>query len=165
MDSDKRGLVSIRAMEIAVGLLVFGFGAMLIVDALRLGNGWASDGPQAGYFPFYIGVILCGATAGTMLAALRKSAPVTDFVERGQFKLVLAILLPTTAYVLVAAAVGIYASSALFIGGFMAWKGGYKPLKCAAVGLGVTVALFLMFEVWFQVPLPKGPIEALIGFA
>ena len=25
------------------------------------------------------------------------------------------------------------------------------------------VALFLMFEVWFLVPLPKGPVESLLG--
>jgi len=24
---------------------------------------------------------------------------------------------------------------------------------------------FLMFEVWFKVPLPKGPLEAAFGFA
>ena len=34
-----------------------------------------------------------------------------------------------------------------------------------AVGIGVPLALFLMFERWFLVPLPKGPLEALLGFA
>jgi putative tricarboxylic transport membrane protein len=59
---------------------------------------------------------------------------------------------------------GIYEASAIFIGIFMRVLGKYSWPKVAAVSIGVMVVFFLMFEVWFKVPLPKGPIEALIGF-
>jgi hypothetical protein len=33
-----------------------------------------------------------------------------------------------------------------------------------AVALGVPLAFFLVFERWFLVSLPKGPLEAFFGF-
>jgi uncharacterized membrane protein (DUF4010 family) len=60
--------------------------------------------------------------------------------------------------------IGIYAASAIFIAAFMRVMDKYSWLKTAAVGAGVSVTMFWMFEVWFMVPLPKGPIEALFGY-
>jgi hypothetical protein len=31
------------------------------------------------------------------------------------------------------------------------------------VSVAVNVVFFLMFEIWFKVPLPKGPLEAALG--
>ena len=59
---------------------------------------------------------------------------------------------------------GIYVSSALFIAAFMRFLGKYGWAKIAPVSLGVVLFFFLMFEVWFKVPLPKGPLEAALGF-
>jgi hypothetical protein len=86
------------------------------------------------------------------------------FVETGQLKQVLIILVPSTLYVLGVQLIGIYVSSAIFIGLFMRVFGRYSWLRSAAVGLGVSGASFLMFEIWFKIPLPKGPLENLFGY-
>ena len=59
---------------------------------------------------------------------------------------------------------GIYVASTLFIAYFMLRLGGYSVVKTLPVALGVSLAFFLIFEIWFKVPLPKGPLETFLGF-
>lgn len=155
---------SVRTMEIVVAVLVFGFGALVVYDSMRLGAKWAEDGPQAGYFPFYIGLFLCVASAVTFLGALRNQALAAKaFVRRGQLRLIMSVLVPLVIYVAVIKFLGIYVASIAFTGWFMRHLGGYPWLKTGAVSLLTVSAFFMMFEVWFKVPLPKGPLEAALG--
>lgn len=164
MEPDKQGLVSNRTMEIAVGAILFVLGMILIIDANRLGTGWGDDGPKSGYFPFYIGLILCFSAAVSVFQAVRAKGAGDDFVEKGQARLIMAVLIPTIVYTIAISLVGIYVASLLFITGFMLWQGKFSWLKSVAISALVVVALWLMFEVWFKVPLPKGPLEALFGY-
>ena len=164
MESDKQGLVSTRTMEIAVGAFLFLLGAILMFDANRLGTGWGDDGPRSGYFPFYIGLILCFSSAVAVIRSARAAGASEAFVERGQAKLIFAVLLPTVVYVIAIDWLGIYVASALFITAFMVWQGKFTWLKSIFSSVVVVVALWFMFEVWFKVPLPKGPLEALFGY-
>ena len=44
--------------------LFFIFGAIVITDSVRLGFGWQEvHGPRPGYFPFYIGLLICASAA------------------------------------------------------------------------------------------------------
>jgi len=163
-DRRRRG-ISVKAVEIAVSAILFGLGLVVIFDSRRVGYGWADDGPQAGYFPFYIGVILCAASAWTLLmAAFTKRAASEMFVSRKKLRLVLSVFFPSLVYVIAIYFIGIYVASALFIGAFMYWHGRFPWIKIIPVSLIVPVSMFLMFELWFMVPLPKGPLEALFGY-
>jgi hypothetical protein len=153
-----------RTAEIAVAAFVFLLGAIVMYDSVRLGARWGDDGPQAGYFPFYIGLILCASSAvNLVLAVLNRRDQDRTFVEVGQLKLVLTVLIPSAIYVALVGWTGIYVASALFVAFFMRWLGKYPWWKVAAVSIGNSVAFFLIFEIWFRVPLPKGPLEALLG--
>jgi len=157
--------VSTKAVEIAVAAVMFGLGLVVIFDSRRVGYGWADDGPQAGYFPFYIGLILCAASAWTLLqAAFSSHAAAGVFVSRKKLRLVLSVFFPSLIYVIAIYFIGIYVASALFIGAFMYWHGRFPWIKIIPVSLIVPVSMFLMFELWFMVPLPKGPLEALFGY-
>ena len=164
MQSDERSLVSKRVMEIVVGMLIFAVGLVLIYDAQRLGTGWGDDGPRSGYFPFYIGLLLCLSSVISMFQGFRAPSGKASFVGAGQAKQILKVLVPSIIYVIAVRLIGIYVASAIFIGAFMAWQGKFGPVKCIAVGVLVPVVLFLMFEVWFKVPLPKGPLEVMFGY-
>ena len=160
--ADEQTAVSLRTMEIVVALIIMVLGAIVVYDSHRLGSSWGDDGPQSGYFPFYIGLLLCFSSVGTLVQTLRdKSASSESFVTRGKLKLVLTVLLPALLYVVGVQYVGLYVASAIYIAFFMAWLGKYSWLKSAAVSLAVTVSLFLMFEVWFKVPLFKGTLDPL----
>jgi hypothetical protein len=163
-DNNDRPAASTRTLEIVVSVLLFMLGAVVIVDSMRLGAKWADDGPQAGYFPFYIGLLICLSTGVVFFRALGdKKKAAKSFVSRGQFVLVLKMLVPSIVYVVLIKILGIYVASTLFIAFFMKWLGKYPWAKTLAVALGVSVVFFLLFEVWFKVPLPKGPLESSLG--
>jgi putative tricarboxylic transport membrane protein len=157
--------VRIVTMDLVVAVLIFAVGALVVYESRRLGASWGSDGPEAGYFPFYIGAILCVCSLVVFVQSLLKfKSDRQVFVTHEQFKLVLVVLVPTTAYAVGVWWIGIYVSSALFIVLFMRFAGHYTWLRSAAVCALVSVTSFVMFEIWFKIPLPKGPIEALIGY-
>jgi hypothetical protein len=154
-----------KSAEFAVAALFFAFGAIVIYDSARLGFGWQEvHGPRPGYFPFYIGLLICISALVNFVRAARV-APEKDaaFVQTGQLKLVLAVLIPTAIYAALVTWIGIYAASFLFIGFFMRWLGKYPWWKVAAVSLGTVSVFYLIFERWFLVPLPKGPLESMLG--
>lgn len=154
-----------RGPELAVAALLMLLGALVVKDALRVGTDWADDGPRSGYFPFYIGCAMLGSSAWIfvrqLLAWKRDTA---EFAMRSQVTQVIAVLVPMTVYVAMIMPLGIYIASALLITYFMKRYGRYGWLLTGAVAAGVPLVFFLVFERWFLVPLPKGPIERLLGF-
>jgi hypothetical protein len=132
---------------------------------VRLGARWGDDGPQAGYFPFYIGLLVCVSAAANFIMALGTRERGRIFVEHDKLRLVLAVLVPAAIYVAVIGWTGIYVASAAFIAFFMRWLGKYVWWKVAAVSVGTMAVFFVIFEMWFKVPLPKGPLENLLGIA
>ena len=165
----KKAVTSMRVAELVMGGIFLAFGALVMWDTRRLGASWGDDGPQAGYFPFYIGLFIVLSAVAIMFRAANLGEKGRDaFVAWGQLRMVFLVMAPTVVYVALIAnpwfSLGIYAASAIYIAFFMWYLGKYKWRKIAPVSLGVVVFFFFMFEVWFKVPLPKGPIEALIGF-
>ena len=159
-----RSAFSIRTAELVVAALFIVLGSIVIYDSRRLGANWAADGPQPGYFPFYLGVIICLASAVTFVQAIfmRKERN-GSFVDVGPLKAVLSVLVPAAIYVALIGWLGIYVASTIFVAVFMRWLGKYAWWKVAAVSVGNSVVFFLIFERWFLVPLPKGPLEEMLG--
>ena len=163
-----RAVGSVRVWEAAVAVAFFLFGALVVWDSRRLGSSWGSDGPQAGYFPFYIGTLICISSFVNLYNAIVKGDH-GPFVKWGQLRMILIVMIPCVIYVALIVnpwfSLGIYVASALFIAFFMRFLGKYGWLKIAAVSIVTMVIFFVMFEVWFKVPLPKGPLEAAFGYA
>ena len=156
-------VVGERWPELLVALLLVAAAALVIVDSLRVGTGWGDDGPRSDYFPFYIGIGLLGSSAWIALQAVLKWRSSGEFAERGQLLLVWAIFWPMVIYVALVASLGIYVASVVLIAYFMVRHGKHKLPFALAVAIGVPLASYLIFERWFLVPLPKGPLEAMLG--
>ena len=159
--------IQMRWMELVVAAFFAGIGLLVVIDSFRTGYQWSSDGPQPGYFPFYIGcTLIVGAivVAVQTLLGWKKSENVEPFVTYSQLRLMMTILIPTSLFVLGVVLIGFYVSSVLFISSFMVWQGQYSLLKSGLVGLCVSGVLFLLFDVWFLLPLPKGPLETFLGY-
>lgn len=162
--SHTRPALRYKTAELAVAAFIFLLGAIVVADSWRLGARWAADGPQTGYFPFYVGLIICISSAVNFVRGLLIDPERNrTFVEIGQLKLVLSVLVPSIVYVALVGWLGIYVASIIYIGFFMRWLGNYPWWKVVAVSFGVNAFFFFTFERWFQVPLPKGPVEALLG--
>ena len=161
---DRSTAVRTRGPELAVAAFLLAIAALVITDSLRVGIGWADDGPRAGYFPFYIGLLLAASSGWVLLSQLRRWARDSDeFASRQQIGLVVSVLVPMTIYVGLIFAIGIYLASALLIGYFMFRHGKYKTKIALPVAVGVPLFFYAVFERWFLVPLPKGPIEQWLG--
>jgi hypothetical protein len=151
-------------VDAVVAALIIVLGGVVIYEARRLGAEWTTDGPGAGYFPFYIGLILVICGIAILVQSLRARATDEEvFVDSVQLKRVASVLLPSAVYVGAIMLLGLYVASALFIALFMIILGKYPALKAAVLGVAVNALFFVMFEVWFKVPLYKGALDPL-GF-
>jgi putative tricarboxylic transport membrane protein len=163
--TEGRGRVTYRTMDLVVAALLMAVGGVVMKGSYDLGAGWSPNGPDSGYFPFYIGLLILGSSTVTLLITLfTKSPDRTPFIEPQQFQRVLQVLIPSIVFVLAIDYIGIYIAGGLFIACFMWWLGKYRLPKVVLVSVLVPVALFFLFEVWFLVPLPKGPVEGFFGF-
>jgi hypothetical protein len=151
-------VVSQFTMELVVGGVLLLFGATFLYSSYRLGFRWGADGPQSGFFPFYVSLFICGASIAILITALRHHthAARKTFVDTVQLRQVLLVLIPAAIYVLGIQEIGIYVASAIYIALFMRFIGKYAWWKSVLLGVLICVIFFAMFEVWFRVPLFKG---------
>lgn len=154
--------VATNIIDAVVAILVIIMGGVIIYGSRKLGSEWTSDGPGAGYFPFYIGLILVVSALGIFYQAIAGKKKNTDvFVDRTEFGRVLSVLIPAAVYVGFIQLVGIYVASAVYIALFMIILGKFSWIKSVVAALAVNTVFFLMFEVWFKVPLHKGAYDML----
>ena len=160
-----KSLVSNWTADLVVAAIMAVIGGVVMMDSVRLGMGWSEYGPESGYFPFYIGLAITGTSLCTIaITLLSRHRDGGTFVERRQLADVMKVLVPSAIFVIAIGFIGIYVSAALFIGTFMRWLGRFPWHVIAIVSLAVPLALFFLFEVWFLVPLPKGPLEDFLGY-
>ena len=152
-----------RAADIVTALALVLVGGVVVADAVRLGTGWDSDGPQSGFFPFWLAVLMVAAAVVIAVQAAGRTSP-APFVTAGQLRPVLAVLGPAAAMVVLMEYLGLYVAAALYLAFYMRWVGRHAWPTVAALSLGVPILTFLIFERWFLVPMPKGPLEAWLGF-
>lgn len=152
-----------RAADLITASILAIFGGLVIVDAVRLGVGWGMDGPKSGFFPFWLAVILVGCCAIIMAQEARKATG-RIFAEREKLALVLKVLWPAVLAVALMQWLGLYVASALYLGFYMRWVGRHSWVTVFILGIGIPVATFLIFEKWFLVPMPKGPLEHWLGY-
>ena len=161
-----KSVVSTWTADIVVAAIMAAIGGVVMMDSVRLGMGWSEYGPESGYFPFYIGLAITLTSLATIgIALISKNREAGGaFVERQQLVDVMKVLLPSAAFVFAIGFIGIYVSSALFIGTFMRWLGRFAWHLIVIISVAVPFSLFLLFEIWFLVPLPKGPLENFLGY-
>ena len=153
-----------RTADIVCGVLLAAVAVVVVLQGLGLGIGWSTDGPQPGFFVFYLGVALLASAAVIVAGAVRRHKGGASFAGRDQVRSVATVLLPAVAMVVLTHVVGLYVSGALYLAAYMRAIGRHRWITIALVAIGIPVAAFLVFEVWFLVPLPKGPLEARLGY-
>jgi len=152
-----------RAVDLATASVLILLGGVVVLDSMRIGIGWGTDGPRSGFFPFWLGAILILASLTIGLRAWRRSKA-EPFVTREQLGPVLKVLWPATAMVILIKPLGLYVAAALYMGFYMRWVGRHGWLAVALCAIGVPLLTFVVFEMWFLVPMPKGPLEAWLGY-
>src|SRR6266496_1137822 len=161
---DSPAVTTNRTVDVAVSLLLLAFAALLAFDNWRTGMGWDSTGPQAGYFPFYLSVILAGACLwGLAREVLARKQASETFVTRAQLRRVLQVFIPTLLFCLLTQWLGLYVASFLLVAGFMVFVGRIGVWKSLLTAFLFSLVMFVTFEIAFDVIMPKGPLESLFG--
>jgi hypothetical protein len=148
--------------EVVTALVTLGLGAAIVIGSREYGTGWNEGGPEPGTFPFYVGLLIVAASAGNLFVAWRKRRATTVFVDAAQLRRIAAFGLPLLGFVALSLTLGFYVATAIYLGGVMRIQGGYRALTCLAVAIGTSAFFFVVLELWFKVPLLKGPFEAVL---
>jgi len=157
-------VASTRAIDVVVSLALLAFAGLLAFDNRRTGMGWDATGPQAGYFPFYLSVILAAASLwGLAKELLVRGHASGTFVTREQLRRVLQVFVPTLLFCLFTQWLGLYVASFLLIAGFMVFVGRIAAWKSLLTAFLFSLVMFVTFEIAFDVIMPKGPLESLFG--
>ena len=158
-----------RVADITTAALLLLLSVIVIYDALRLGAGWGSEGPQSGFFPFWLATLLALVSIVLCLQALRNRSE-EPFVTRDRFVPVFKVLAPLIGFIVLTdppgpwSGLGLYVAAGLYLGFYMRWVGGHDWRTIVALATVVPVISFIIFETWFLVPMPKGPVEAWFGY-
>jgi len=165
LNGGDRPAAGTRTVDIVVSLLILGLALLLGYDSIRTGNSWASDGPQAGYFPFYLSVLMGGAALyGLARGIIARAHEGETFVTCEQFYRVMQVFVPTFVFCIATQFLGLYVASFILITGFMQWIGKIALWKSALTAFLFSIAMFFTFEIAFNVIMPKGPLEAAFGY-
>jgi putative tricarboxylic transport membrane protein len=163
-EPDSPAVTDTRTVDVAVSLLLLALALLLGYDNWRTGIAWDSTGPQAGYFPFYLSVILGGASLyGLATTFMARGIPSETFVTRAQLRRVLAVFVPTLLFCLATQFLGLYVASFLLIAAFMRMVGKIALWKSLLTAFLFTAIMFVTFDIAFDVIMPKGPLEAAFG--
>jgi hypothetical protein len=150
--------------EIVTALVTLALGVTIVVGGREFGTGWSAGGPEPGTFPFYVGLLVTAASAGNIVVAWRRRRAGRLFVTARQLRLIAAFGVPILGFVALALALGFYVATEIYLALVMRVQGGFRWLACVAVAAGTSLFFFAVLEVWFKVPLLKGPLEALFGY-
>jgi putative tricarboxylic transport membrane protein len=158
-----------RVVDVVTAALLMLLSGIVIYDALRLGAGWGSEGPQSGFFPFWLATLLATVSIVLFVQALRSRSQ-APFVTRDRFVPVLQVLGPLAGFVVLTdppgpwSGLGLYVAAGLYLGFYMRWVGRHDWRMVVALAAVVPIITFIIFETWFLVPMPKGPVEAWFGY-
>jgi putative tricarboxylic transport membrane protein len=159
--------VTRRTLEISTAIACALLGATVAAESLTHDIGWNETGPGSGYFPFRVGALIIGAAAVLLFQnvapAFRGKTTDAVFVTGDEFARTLSVFLPTVLLVAAMTVLGCYVPAAAYLAWMMRRHGGRSWLTAIGYGVAMMVTFFLIFDVWFKVPLAKGPVEAALG--
>jgi len=155
-------MVSGRSLEAATALITGAFGAAVVVSSLDNGIGWSAAGVESGTFPFIVGlVILAGSVFNLVQGWLHARVVILGPSELKRLGI---LFVPAAVYVGIIPLIGMYLASAGYVFGALAWHKRGSLLFSALAAIGAALALYLIFELTFQISLPRGALGTIIGF-
>lgn len=147
--------LTIRAAEVVAGAGFVVVAMVVLVETIKLGPGWGRDGPQPGFFPFILAVVIGLGGLGTLVQGLR-SADSRPFFEVRQEMVDLAqVGIPLALAIASIPFLGLYIMAVLYVGLFTAWYGRFRWYLSFPAGLVLAGTLYWGLERGFLISMPK----------
>jgi hypothetical protein len=160
-----------RRADIYVGLFLMAVGLLVLGDAIRLGFGWGMSGPEAGFFPFYmgLGIVICTFfIVRRGIKILKKEGMGKPLIRQGGLTQILWVLIPAAGMVLLTEIIGLHLATVLYLAFYMGVVGKLHWGKVILISILVPLVVYVVFDKVFLIPLPEGflggNIMALIPF-
>ncbi len=156
-------------MRLAEGIcatIIFAIGAVVSYESIHYGIGWGDGGPEAGLYPFLLGVGTVGASAvilGQTLARWTRDQPSQPFLRPGAWKKVASVAVPAGLMIFLMQFIGIYIAAGLYLAVYMRWIGRHRWVTVATLSILIPLAGYVVFWRWFLIPLPEGSLWARLG--
>lgn len=147
-----------RKADIACGLVLLLLGGLVLWESLKLKIGWGLNGPEAGFFPFWLAVGLALCSTAVVLKAFFRGSSYGDppFVRKGGWVPVVKVAVPAFGMVALTEAIGLYPAAAVYLAVYMRWIGNHRWITILLVSVLLPVASYFIFDKWFLIPMPKG---------
>jgi len=152
-----RSFLTIRTVEIVVCLLLLALSVMVMMEGVRLGAGWSERGPESGFFPFALALIMAIGLAAAAVSAWREAATRPFFEASEEWIDLLKVGVPAGLAIALTPTLGLYLTSGLYVLGFMAWYGRFPWWQALLGGLSVPAGLYLMLRYGFNIAMPMSP--------
>jgi hypothetical protein len=133
--------------------------ALLVLwESLKLNVGWGLNGPEAGFFPFWLAVGLLLSSVSIIFTALRSQnrSLQRPFIEREGLVSVSKVALPAFAMVALTDVIGLYPAACVYLFVYMRWIGKHAWITTALISFLVPVVSYFIFDKWFLIPMPRG---------
>ena len=155
-------MVSGRSMEAGTALITGAFGAAVVISSLDNGIGWSAAGVDAGTFPFVVGLIIL---SGSLFNLAQGWLHAREIILRSSgLKRLGMLFIPAAVYVGVIPLIGIYLASAVYVFGALAQHKRGAFIFSGLAAIATALALYLIFELTFQISLPRGLLGNALGF-
>jgi putative tricarboxylic transport membrane protein len=148
-----------RKADIIVALILMLVGMVVLADAIRLGFGWGMSGPEAGFFPFYMGLGTVICTFFIVLRAVKvykKEGAGKPLIMEGGLKQILWVLIPAIGMILLTELIGLHLATVLYLAFYMGVVGRLHWGKVILLSILVPLVVYVMFDRVFLIPLPEG---------
>ena len=155
-------MVSGRSLEAGTALLTGAFGTAVVISSLDDGIGWSAAGVDAGTFPFVVGLIILSGSVFNLVQGWLHAREI--ILRSSELKRLGMLFIPAAVYVGVIPLIGIYLASAAYVFGALVGHRRGAFIFSGIAAIGTAVALYLIFEVTFQISLPRGWLGSALGF-
>ena len=148
-----------RKADIVVAAGLMAIGLLVLGDSARVGFGWGKSGPEAGFFPFYMGLGIVISTFFILLKAIkiyRKEGTGKPLIPKGGLPQILWVLLPAVGAVLLTELLGLHLATVLYLAFYMGVVGKIHWGKVALLSILVPLIVYIVFDKIFLIPLPEG---------
>jgi hypothetical protein len=141
---------------VALSLLVL---AVLVAgESLQLNIGWGINGPEGGFFPFWlaVGLGICSLVILGQAVWRPSLASLQPLVASGGWVPLCTVAVPAVVMVGLTGLIGLYPATALYLAWYMRWVGKHRWPLVLAVSLCIPLGSYFLFDQWFLIPMPKG---------
>ena len=153
-----------RTAELLTAIILGAVSIGFMVSAYQLPIGYIADeGPGAGAFPFWLGVLMLVTCVWTFVRALRGTTPPSrsaePFLTRDAMVMFALVAGSLGTMILLVHFIGIYGAVPLFLLFYLRVIGNHGWPLTLLLAILIPVVTFLFFEVALTITLPKGYTE------